>query len=412
MKPTFRKDLQFYRFCAYGFLKNLRFFDAFFLVYLRQVGLSFTEIGSVYAFREIAINVSEIPSGIMSDTVGRKKTLLFSLLLYIGSFILLYSGNSYLHFLIGFAIFGVADAFRSGTHKGMIMEYLKRNHWSNFKISYYGSTRSCSQVGSALSALIGGGIIYWGGAYKAIFLASILPYLLNILNVGAYPSYLNHSGKPFKRSVWKNYLLTARNFLTLLQKAKVFHIIQSSALFSAWVKSIKDYVQVVLVQLSGVLAIMSTFRENPPTEWVIAIGYSMIYLLSAIGSKEAGRFGRIAPYRNAHLLLFWGFSAGCVGGLLYIGKQWVILFLIFIIIYIIENIRKPLLTGVLSDAVPNDILTSILSAQSLLKTGWTVLLALAMGYLTDLLGMGAALIVLSITLLVLTFVFHTKSRQD
>ena len=42
-------------------------------------GISFFEIGVLYAVREIAINIFEIPSGIISDAMGRRKTLASSL---------------------------------------------------------------------------------------------------------------------------------------------------------------------------------------------------------------------------------------------------------------------------------------------------------------------------------------------
>ena len=39
----FRKDLQYYKFCLYGFLKNLRFFEAFLILFFLEGGLSFFE---------------------------------------------------------------------------------------------------------------------------------------------------------------------------------------------------------------------------------------------------------------------------------------------------------------------------------------------------------------------------------
>ena len=71
---TFSKDKQFNKFCAYGFLKNLRFFDAFLLLFFLENGISFSQIGILYAVREITINVLEIPSGIVADTYGRKNS--------------------------------------------------------------------------------------------------------------------------------------------------------------------------------------------------------------------------------------------------------------------------------------------------------------------------------------------------
>ena len=66
-----------------------------------------------------------------------------------------------------------------------------------------------------------------------------------------------------------------------------------------------------------------------------------------------------------------------------------------------ENIRKPLLTGAIADQVPVEILTSVISAQSLLRTIITSLLALLFGILADHFGVGISLLATS-TLLLLT----------
>ena len=70
MEPII-KDKQYYKFCLYGFLKNLRFFDAFFILFLLSKEITYGEIGILYALREVTINLFEIPSGIVADTYGR-----------------------------------------------------------------------------------------------------------------------------------------------------------------------------------------------------------------------------------------------------------------------------------------------------------------------------------------------------
>ena len=125
---TIIKNSQYFKFCIYGFLKNLRFFDAFFILFLIEKGLPYTQIGILYAVREIFINIFEIPSGIIADTYGRKNALIGSFFVYIISFSVFYLSNDFWLLLIAFIIFGIGEAFRSGTHKGMIMDYLKLNH--------------------------------------------------------------------------------------------------------------------------------------------------------------------------------------------------------------------------------------------------------------------------------------------
>ena len=50
-------DIQYARFSAYGFLKNLQFFEPFLILHLLAIGVSYLEIGTLYAVREITINV-------------------------------------------------------------------------------------------------------------------------------------------------------------------------------------------------------------------------------------------------------------------------------------------------------------------------------------------------------------------
>ena len=133
------------------------------MLFLLEKGLSYTEIGILYASREITINICELPSGIIADTYGRKTALAGALLLYIISFVVFYFSNIFWLFWIAFIFFGIGDAFRTGTHKGLIMSYLALNKWSEYKISYYGHTRSWSQRGAAVSSIMAGLIVFYSG---------------------------------------------------------------------------------------------------------------------------------------------------------------------------------------------------------------------------------------------------------
>jgi hypothetical protein len=51
-----------FRFCLYGFLKNQRNFEPFLILVFREKGLSFGAIGILIGFREICINILEVPA--------------------------------------------------------------------------------------------------------------------------------------------------------------------------------------------------------------------------------------------------------------------------------------------------------------------------------------------------------------
>ena len=66
------------RFSLYGFLKNQQYYDPFMILAFRQMGLSFFMIGLLVAFREVIINLMEIPSGAIADLFGRRKSMILS----------------------------------------------------------------------------------------------------------------------------------------------------------------------------------------------------------------------------------------------------------------------------------------------------------------------------------------------
>ena len=76
-----------FRFSLYGFLKNQRYFEPFLVLIFLEKGLSFFSIGLLIGFREVAVNLLEIPSGAAADLAGRRGVMILSFCAYIASFI-------------------------------------------------------------------------------------------------------------------------------------------------------------------------------------------------------------------------------------------------------------------------------------------------------------------------------------
>ena len=399
----FKKNKQYIKFCAYGFLKNLRFFDAFLLLFFLENNISYTQIGILYAFREVTTNFSEIPSGLIADTYGRKNALIAAFLAYIISFVLFYFSTTFPLFLVAMVLFGIGDAFRSGTHKGMIMDYLKLNNWGNQKINYYGHTRSWSQRGSAVSALFAGGLVFYFGTYRNIFLYSIIPYLFNFINIYTYPEVLNHASKKGKeKSETQSIISTFQSFWSIIKKPQVLQIINSAALHSSFLKTIKDYIQPLMVQVALLIPLMMHMDAKRKSGLIIGVLYFFIFLLTAYASRISAKMAKLKLTNISKLTLLAGFIAGTMCGLLYSLDYWIFSLFAFIVIFVIENIRKPWLTGAIADNVPNEMLTSVLSAQSFYRTILTVLLAPFLGILVDRFGIGPSFIIISSLLLLFT----------
>lgn len=381
------------------------------MLFLIDAGLTYTQIGILYAVREITVNLFEIPSGFIADTYGRKKSLAGSFLLYMISFAVFYSSTNFILFLIAFVFYGIGDSFRTGTHKGMIMDYLKHKGWGEYKIAYYGNTRSWSQRGSALSSVVAALIVFVASSYRSVFLYSIIPYILNFLLILTYPDEIDLS-KSGGAKVKKTISGSLRNFWSTIKKRNVLKIISSSAIHSAYLGAVKDYIQPIMLALAATLPLAVSFNEKQNSGIIIGVIYFFIYLLNSVASSSASK---IEKKRNNVTLvtMLMGFAAGVAVGVFYSLGLYVPAILSFIVIYLMENVRKPVLTGYISDNVDNDILVSVISAQSQLKTIMTSIIAFVFGVFADAFGIGVSLIITSSILLIVSWgVGRSKSLKS
>jgi MFS family permease len=188
---AFRDDTMLFRFSLYGFLKNLKFFEPFLILFFRDAGLTFFQIGLLYAVRDIATNVFETPSGLLADVFGRRRCMVLSFSGYILSFLIFYMIPSFPAYMLAMLVFGFGEAFRTGTHKALILEHLRLKDQTHLKVPYYGRTRAASQLGAALNSLLAAGLVFLTGNYRFIFLASTVPYLLDLINLASYPRHLD-----------------------------------------------------------------------------------------------------------------------------------------------------------------------------------------------------------------------------
>ncbi|PJB59976.1 MAG: MFS transporter, partial [Bacteroidetes bacterium CG_4_9_14_3_um_filter_41_19] len=284
------KDLQYYKFCSYGFFKNLRFFDAFLVLFFFEKGIGYLEIGLLYGTREIAIMFMEIPSGLIADALGRRRTLIASFLFYISSFLLFYFSTNLILLFSAMILFAIGDAFRTGVHKAMIFQYLKANGWTSQRVNYYGHTRSWSQVGSAFSALIAGVIVFFTGAIQQVFLWSVVPYLVNVVLIASYPKWLDGEIKSQQLSkIRLKFLSVWKAFVASMKERSTLTALISTSLFSGYYSAIKDYVQPMIKAMALAIPFAVYLNNDQKTAFLIGLVYFIIYLLTAAASRFSGR---------------------------------------------------------------------------------------------------------------------------
>jgi hypothetical protein len=286
------------------------------------------------------------------------------------------------------------------------MDYLKKNDMYDLKVEYYGHTRSFSQAGSALSALFAGLIVYFSGNYNYIFILSIIPYLLNLVLVSTYPDYLNRK-KSGKQGY--NIIKTIKMFISDIKKPVVLKIINISALHSAYISATKDYIQTIILALSAGLTFLSQTELEKKNGILTGVIYFFIFMINSTAARKSSKFIS-KKYDITIISLYLGLFMGILTGIFYNFDLYLISLLSFISVFFIENIRKPILTAYVSNNVSGEILTSVLSAQSLLKTFMTSLIALMFGITADYFGVAKSFVIVSIVLLLLSLSLLIKNK--
>lgn len=414
MPAAFKKDIQYYRFCLYGFFKNLRFFEAFLVLFFLEKGLTFLAIGTLYAIREITVNIFEIPSGVIADTVGRRRTMILAFVFYIISFIAFFLSEKYIGFLVAMILFSLGEAFRSGNNKAMIYHYLSVKGWDNQKVHYYGHTRSWSQMGSALSAISGAAIVFITGSYQLIFLFSVIPYILDLILVASYPAFLDGDLKKFSWSeIGKKFRAIFRSLIQNMKSLKVLRVLGSLSVYSGYYKAVKDYLQPVVAAWALSIPLLTGFKNEQRSAIMVGLVFFVVYIFSSIASRSSGsfsdRFTNLSVPMN--LSLAFGLLCGIFSGIFFSMDLWSVSVVLFIAVYMIENIRKPVGVAYLGGSVDKKVLASVLSVDSQLKSLIAAILAPIIGIFADLYGVGLSVVIVSAGMLIFLPLIRLKPEH-
>jgi len=395
-KTMIKTDRQFYRFSLYGFLKNLRFFEPFIILIFVDNGLTFFKIGLLYSVRDLANNLLEIPTGVLADAFGRRRTMVMAFVAYIASFFIFYFFADFYIYALAMVLFGLGEACRSGTHKAMILEYLKINDMSDLKVAYYGRTRSASQLGSAVNSLAAAGLLFYTGDYRTMFLATIVPYVLDLINLATYPKILDGELAQLRGGdIWTQTRATFRDFVGIFGDKSAMQAILNSSGFTAIFKITKDYLQPILESFALALPFLISRNVDDVKRSGVIIGvvYFFIYLLTSYASRSADRFSRrftgLADPINLTFLLGAGFLF--VAGLANWGNLALVSILVFMGFYVLQNLRKPMNVSFISDQIEHRVMASGLSVEAQFTTILVAVFAPVIGLLADNFGIGFAL---------------------
>ncbi|RKU26228.1 hypothetical protein C6495_17665 [Candidatus Poribacteria bacterium] len=376
-----------FRFSLYGFLKNQRYYDAFLILAFREKGLTFFQIGLLIGFREVCTNLFEIPSGAVADLYGRRRAMIFSFVAYIASFATFAMSESLFLLFGGMFFFGLGDAFRSGTHKAMIFDWLRLQGRSDEKTKIYGYTRSWSQMGSAVSVLIAGALVFYRGNFTDIFWFSIVPYAFNIVNFFGYPAALDGDRKS-EFSLKAVVALLGKALKLSVQFPPLRRLVFEGMGFEGMFKASKDYLQPILKQTAIALPLLLMLDESKRAALLVAGVYFVLYFLSSFASRNSHKVTEWQGSDEGAARVMWWVNLGLYALLIPVlwFNTYPAIIALFIGLAILQNFWRPGLISRFNAQSTPEMSATVLSIEAQSKSLATIVLAPSLGWLVDRVG--------------------------
>jgi MFS family permease len=151
----------------FKFFQLLLFWQATWFLYFES-HLSAAEAILLYVIADVSTTVLEVPSGYMSDRLGRRLTLMAAALCGVAATVLLVVGEGFTQFALANVLLGAAGAFASGTDGSLLFESLKaENRTAEIEAAELKAWRF-GFTALALSALTGGALALYD---------DVLPYV-------------------------------------------------------------------------------------------------------------------------------------------------------------------------------------------------------------------------------------------
>ena len=297
--------------------------------------------------------------------------------------------------------FGLGEAFRSGTHKAMIYTYLDTKEWQSEKIFVYGRTRSYALLGSSISSLVSIALVLLLDNDNQIFLFSVLPYIAALLLIFSYPKYLDLQDK--KHDV--SFSQMVREFVNSFKlNSNMRNIVIEEGMAEAIYSYIKDLIQPILeiIIISSGLVIVSSLSSDDNLKVMLGIIYAVLNLTGSYFSKKTylikGKRTSIDCLRLVHIAL--AFSCLALGVL---SKSYILVCILYVFIYILHSIRKPLYVDEIDAHIEKSNRASVISTSSGIKSMSLIIFAPILGYVADNYSISLVMLIISILL------FSTKS---
>jgi MFS family permease len=164
----------------FNFLLDFRLYAPIVVIYFEQITHSYTLAMSVLAAVMLSSAILEVPTGVVSDRVGRRVTIIAGAFASLASVTCYALGGSYAMLLAGAICEGLSRSLFSGNNNALLHDTLAETDQRGDFAKHFGRVSSAYQFALAISALIGGllspisfALVMWLSVVPKVFMVAI-----------------------------------------------------------------------------------------------------------------------------------------------------------------------------------------------------------------------------------------------
>lgn len=362
---------------------------SFWLLFLRQEGMSLWQIGILESLFHATSLLSEVPSGMLADRFSYKTNLYLSRVASIISCFLMLMGNGRFEiYAIGMMVNAWAYNFDSGTSSAMLFESVKEAQLENKYLKISSFMFGLSEATRALGTVAAGFFIH-GFLHVTYIVQIILSFFVLI-----FVALMKEPSIKVKREK----VPTMKEIVqAVVAEFKVnLHLLN-------WL---------LTTQAISVLMSMFYFYYQNQLDSLLSWQVSLIMLASSalnlLAIWLAGRFGKHLRSRTIFPILI-GATA-----LFYMVARWelpIIYMLVFLTTESLYAFFLPIFNNDLQETIPSEIRATLLSVNAMFFSLSMILIFPGTGLLIEYLGFGNTFLLLGLLLLALAGLLMWESKK-
>ena len=335
-------------------------------LYMQSRGLSLLEINSMWSIMVVTIFLTEVPTGVIADRIGRKRSVVIALFLqFLGEFFYIFA-SGYFAFVLIAILGGIGYSFLSGANEALIYDSLPSDNREAAMKKVMGRIGAVYQLAFFIAPLLGGLVIN-----KLVLNKYILGIALTAVSVFiAFLISLTLKEPPlFSQQQVTSSLQILKNGIAQVRKNRKIQWIAAVAILTGTFSS-------TLVNLYQPYFVKFGVTTSLPIGIALSLGGLAAFLVLNNISAIEHRLGRFA-------LFFLSIFPGLLYLLFAFAPGITTLFPLFILTYAFADAKNPLISAYQNEQIESASRATTISLISMLGKIYVAVVSLLLGWIAN-----------------------------